>query len=66
MDIITAAEWARQLGISRQAVSRWIAQTPKFYPRRVAGGTILLTPKDRQRVLNRPRNRPGRPTTKKS
>ena len=58
---ITAAEWARRLGISRQAVSQWIQHTPDFYPSRLAGGTILLTEADRQRILARPRKPVGRP-----
>lgn len=64
MTDLTVREFAASRGVSRQAVHRWLQNTPGLRPR-IAGGMYLLSPEDQQRILDRPRMRRGWPAGKK-
>jgi len=57
---ITVTEFARRQGVSRAAVHKWMQALPDLRPLRI-GGLVLLSAKDCQRLLARPRKKMGRP-----
>ena len=60
MPRITVTEFAKRQGVSRAAVYKWLEAVPGLRPMRI-GGLTLLSDKDCQRILNRPRKKMGRP-----